>query len=170
MVPSLPEYLSASLSSYDKPLPGFRGKTRVQKRMELCIRASRPYVEPPSSYISSSPLFDPRILEVAAALPRHMFRSKEITKIALREAAHSYLPERVVNRKKDNPQTPILLQGLHREWPGISHYFQHNAKLYDIGLVDKDKFISALQSFRAGNTRAGQLIVRAFGCEAWLAK
>ena len=98
-----------------------------------------------------------------------MFRSKEITKLALREAARSYLPNWIVDRKKDNPQTPILLQGLQREWPSISHYFQRNTKLYDIGLVDKDKFIAALQSFRAGNTRSGQLIVRAFGCEAWLA-
>ena len=169
MVPSLPEYISPHCRIYDKPLPRFRGKTHAQKRMEFCLRAARPSVEIPSPYISSSPLFDPRILEIAAALPSHMLRSKEITKLALREAARSYLPNRIVDRKKDTPQTPILLKGLQREWPGISHYFQHNTKLYDIGLVDRDKFISALQSFRAGNTRSGQLIVRALGCEAWLA-
>lgn len=169
MVPSLPEYISPPCRIYDKPLPRFRGKTHAQRHMEFCLRSARPSVEIPSPYISCSPLFDPRILEIAAALPRHMFRSKEITKLALRQGARSYLPNWIVDRKKDNPQTPILLQGLQREWTGISHYFQHNTKLYDIGLVDKDKFIAALQSFRAGNTRSGQLIVRAFGCEAWLA-
>ena len=169
MVPSLPEYISPPCRMYDKPLPHFRGKTHAQRHMEFCLRSARPSVEIPSPYISCSPLFDPRILEIAATLPNHMFRSKEMTKLALRQAARSYLPNWIVDRKKDNPQTSILLQGLQREWPSISHYFQRNTKLYDIGLVDKDKFIAALQSFRAGNTRSGQLIVRAFGCEAWLA-
>ena len=169
-VPSLPKYLSHSLSIYDKPLPRFRGKTRVQKHMELCLRSSRPDVGLPTPYIRLSPLFDPRIIEVAAALPSHMLRNDEITKIALREAARSYLPDRVVNRGKETPHNPILLRGLRREWPVIAHYFQQNANLYDVGFVDRDKFISALQNFRGGNTKSAQVIVRAFACEAWLAK
>ena len=171
MLPILPEYVSPTLSGYDKPfLPHFRGKSYAQRHMELCLISSRPYVQVPSPYIHFSPLFDPRVLEIAAALPSQMLRNNDITKIALREAARSYLPERVVNRKKENPHTPILLQGLQREWPIISDYFQQNAKLYDVGLVDRDKFVSALQNFRGGNTKQAQLIVRAFACEAWLAQ
>lgn len=170
MAPSLPEYLSPALSIYDEPPLRFRGKSRVQKFMELYLRSSCPSVGLPSPYLRVSPLFDPRILEVAAALPTHMLRSKEITKIALREAAHSYLPERVVNRKKDNPHTPILFQGLQREWQAIVHYFQQHARLYDVGLVDPDTFIHALQNFRGGNTELATFIVDAFACEAWLRK
>lgn len=170
MVPSLPDYISPSLASYDKPLPRFRGKSRVQKCMELCIRLSRPYVGIPYPHLRISPLFDPRILEIAAALPSHMRRGNEKTKIALREAARSYLPDRVVNRKKENPHTPILLQGLQREWPVIARYFQQNARVYDVGLINREKFIPALQSFRGGNTEFARLIIEAFACECWLAK
>ena len=170
MAPNLPEYLSRSLLIQANPLRGFRAKTCVQKRMEFCLRAARPYVGVPSPYLHLSPLFDPRIIEVAAALPMQSLHSNENTKIALREAARSYLPERVVNRKKENPHNPILLQGLHREWPAIIPYFQQNARLYDVGLVDRDKFISALQNFRGGNTKFAPLIVKVFACEAWLSK
>ncbi|MXY28794.1 hypothetical protein F4Y59_11605 [Candidatus Poribacteria bacterium] len=170
IVPIPPEYLSHSQLTHASPLRGFRAKTWVQKRMEFCLRTARPYVGIPAPYLHHSPLFDPRILEVAAALPMQNLHSNESTKIVLREAAQSYLPERVVKRKKENPHNPIVLQGLHREWPAIIPYFQQNARLYDVGLVDRDKFISALQSFRGGNTKFTPFIVKAFACEAWLAK
>lgn len=169
-LPILPEYIPPSLTIYDKPLHRFRGNCRVQKHIEQRIRYSRPSIGLPASHISHSPLFDPRIIEVASALPSHMRRTSKETKVALRRAALSYLPERVVNRKKENPHTPILLQGLHREWPVISHYFQHDTKLYDLGLIDRDKFITALQTFRGGNTKLAQYIIYAFACEAWLSK
>ena len=170
MVPAVPDYLCFSPVIRDKPPTRFRGKTVVQKRMEMYLRIARPYVGVPSPYLHLSPLFDPRIIELAAALPSHMLSGKEITKLTLREAARSYLPDRVVNRKKENPHNPLLLQGLQREWPAIAHYFQQNARLYDAGLVDPDKFTTALQKCRGGNIALAALLVKALSCEAWLRK
>ena len=166
----LPEYLTSLLCIHEKSNLRFQGKNRVHKNVEMRIRSTRPYVEIPSTYIHQSPLFDPRIIEVAASLPLQMLRNNNGTKIALREAAHTLLPELVVNRKKENPHTPILLQGLRREWPVIDHYFRHNVLLYDIGFINRDKFISALQSFRGGNTKLAQHIIYVFACEVWLTK
>jgi asparagine synthase (glutamine-hydrolysing) len=109
------------------------------------------------------PFFQPDMIELGIALPNPLKLAGAKDKVLLKMLAHSYLPESVVERRKQGmgvPTSAWFRRGLHP----LAAYWLHKKRLGKSGLLNPD----TVQDIRRQNITASDGRARRWGDRLWM--
>lgn len=118
-----------------------------------------------------SPLYDGRIVRLAAQRPRRERAHEGETKCLLRAAMRTRLPPVVLAPRTGRSGTTdaFFRRGMARELPQLASRVVHDPALADLGVLDPDLFAAAVSRYlRADDAEAGAAIFATVQAERWL--
>lgn len=116
------------------------------------------------------PFFDRHLMEFVRSRPRRdLVRSGE-TKILLRRAMEGLLPPHVLAPRPKITGSPeaYFLRGLRAAAPPLARQTAYGGVLGDLGLIDPDRFRTAVTGFLEGDSRFALSILHTLQTERWL--
>jgi asparagine synthase (glutamine-hydrolysing) len=109
------------------------------------------------------PFFQPDMIELAIALPNPLKLTGAKDKVLLKMLAGSYLPEQVVERRKQGMGVPTSLW-FRRGLRPLAAYWLHKKRLEKSGLLNPD----TVQDIRQQNIKASDGRARRWGDRLWM--
>jgi asparagine synthase (glutamine-hydrolysing) len=103
-----------------------------------------------------SPLLDQDLVAWAATLPVHLKRRGSVGKRVLRQAARPWLPDDVIDRRKQGFGVPVG-DWLRGPLAGLADDLLLDGRTRDRGLLDTGALAATLREHRAGADRAAVL-------------
>jgi len=109
------------------------------------------------------PFFQPDMIELGIALPNHLKLAGAKDKVLLKMLAHSYLPEQVVERRKQGMGVPTS-EWFRRGLRPLAAYWLHKKRLEKSGLLNPH----TVQDIRRQNITASDGRARRWGDRLWM--
>jgi asparagine synthase (glutamine-hydrolysing) len=119
-----------------------------------------------------SPLYDERIIELAAGRPDRERRSGRDTKMLLRAAMRGVLPEQVLAPRSNRTGVPgdYFANAMRATYPGLLHSVLDSCILADLGIVDPDAWRRHAEAClsQSWNDEAATALFLTLQIELWL--
>jgi asparagine synthase (glutamine-hydrolysing) len=161
----------AALAGYEArlvlfgPLPSFQGNLATLDALRRQLGCS--HLQPHALEEKRYPYLDRDFLQFMYGIPREQLVRPGQRRSLMRRALVGIVPDELLNRKRKafvarSPRTAISAQ-----WAALVEMTQHMTSS-SLGIVDREKFLDALEKARCGQEVPIVSLMRTFGIELWL--